>query len=54
MKIRNILVALLLGAASLQVSAQSGNMSFLSSSHCMMRAESNSRYVLLPVQERPR
>lgn len=51
MKIRNILVALLLGTASFQVAAQNCNVSFLSKSHCIMRAEGNSRYVLLPVQE---
>ena len=51
MKIRNILVALLLGTASFQVAAQNCDVSFLSKSHCIMRAEGNSRYVLLPVQE---
>ena len=51
MKIRNILVAMLLGASCLQLSAQSGNMYFLSKSHCMMRTDGTSRYVILPVQE---
>lgn len=52
MKLKKIFVALLLGIASLQVSAQAGDVSFLSGSHCMVRAEASGRYLMLPVQER--
>lgn len=52
MKLKKIFVALLLGMASLQVSAQAGDVSFLSASHCMVRVEASGRYLMLPVQER--
>lgn len=51
MKIRNILVALLLGASSLGASAQASDVSFLSGSHCIVRMAEGSRYIMLPVQE---
>ena len=51
MKIRNILVALLLGASSCGVSAQTSDVSFLSGSHCIVRMAEGSRYIMLPVQE---
>lgn len=52
MKIKKLLVALLLGMTSLQVSAQAGDVSFLSASHCMVRAEATGRYLMIPVQEK--
>lgn len=51
MKIKNILVSLLLGAVSLQASAQMDNVSFLSGANCLVRMNQGSRYVMLPVQE---
>lgn len=52
MKIRKLLVALILGAVSLQVSAQTGDVSFLNASHCMVRTENTGRYLMLPVQDK--
>lgn len=52
MKIKKLLVALLLGVASLPVSAQAGDVSFLSASHCMVRTENTGRYLMLPVQDK--
>lgn len=52
MRMRNLLVALVLGAASLQASAQADSVSFLSASHCMMRPTAAGRYLMLPVQDR--
>lgn len=52
MKIRKLLVALILGAVSLPVSAQTGDVSFLSASHCMVRTENTGRYLMLPVQDK--
>lgn len=52
MKIKKLLVALLLGVVSLQVPAHTGDVSFLSASHCMMRVAGGSRYLMLPVQEK--
>ena len=51
MKIRKLLVALLLGAVTLQANAAGDNVSFLSASHCIVRADAGSRYLMIPVQE---
>lgn len=52
MKIKKLLVALLLGMASLQAQARTGDVSFLSASHCMVRTEATGRYLMIPVQEK--